>query len=149
MSAQDVVYRFDPRKMRVNSGDVPAGYWELHSCKLVRCSDLFGKKNVKREEIDLAGRIKSVEIDGVDESSKGASMLGLGAGALVGFRLFGPIGAIGGALAGQALVGTRDEVNVTVQLNDGTSFSALMDKTIYERLKMVAQRPTQSAGSSV
>lgn len=145
MGAEDLLYRMDPKKIRVNTGDISLGYWELHSMKLERSSDLSemfkpGESKTAKEEINLEGVISKLELKTIEDANPAANMVGIGVGALAGLRFFGPIGAIGGAVAGQMLVGNRHEVSVDVQLNDGRNFQATMDKAIYQRLKAIHER---------
>jgi hypothetical protein len=143
MGAEDLLYRMDPKKIRVSSGDITHGYWELHSMKLERSSELFKcstAASCPSEEINLAGQITSLELKNIEDANPAANMVGIGVGALAGLRFFGPIGAIGGAVAGQLLVGNRHEVTVEVLLNDGRKFQATMDKSIYQRLKAIHER---------
>lgn len=141
MGAEDILYRLDPKKIRVISGDITSGYWELHSMKLERSGELFKSGSGEAlEEIKLDGQITSLELKNIEDANPTANMLGIGVGALAGLRFFGPIGAIGGAVAGQMLIGNRHEVSVDVHLNDGRKFHASMDKSVFQRLKAIHER---------
>lgn len=148
-AAQDILYRFDARKIKIISGDIPAGYWELHSCILERCECPVGGSSAgadsssetsKDRKVDLDGIITRMSVKNVEDANPAANMLGVGVGALAGLRFFGPLGAIGGAVAGQMLVGNRHDVTVEVKLKNGTQFTATMDKNVYQRLQVVANR---------
>ena len=141
MGAEDLLYRMDPKKIRVTTGDITPGYWELHSMKLERSGELFKSgSSSPLEELDLNGAIEKMDVKTIEDANPGANMVGIGVGALAGLRFFGPIGAIGGAVAGQMLVGNRHDVTVDVQLSDGRKFQATMDKSIYQRLKTIHER---------
>lgn len=149
MGAEDILYRLDPKKIKVISGDIPAGYWELHSCTLVKSSDLFKTSDVieAKQEINLDQAIAKLDVKNIEDANPTANLVGVGVGALAGLRFFGPIGAIGGAVAGQMLVGNRHEVTVNVQLTDGRQFVASMDKAVYQRL--IAVHARSAAAESV
>ena len=141
MVAEDILYRFDPRKIRVMSGDIAEGYWELRGCVMNRAADLF--KEISSDPaslLDLDQQIASIEIQTVEEANKACNLAGVGIGALAGFRILGPLGAIAGAVIGQSLMGNCAELKVEVELKDGRKFVAQMDKNIHKRLKAIAAR---------
>lgn len=141
-AAEDVLYRLDPRKIRVLSGDIPLGYWELHGCVMERSSEIFknSESAAAAASVNLDQAISKLDLKNVEDANPAANLVGIGVGAFAGLRFFGPIGAIGGAVLGQTLVGNRHEVNVDVHLSDGKQFCAVMDKSVYQRLKAIANR---------
>lgn len=142
MGAEDVLYRLDPRKIHVVSGDIDPGYWELQSYKLVKSPELFNTKDPKGAsvEINLHNAIAKLDLQKIEDANPTANLVGIGVGALAGLRFFGLLGAVGGAVAGQMLAGNRHELTVEVLLQDGRHFIAQMDKNIYQRLKLIANR---------
>ncbi len=140
MQAEDVIYRFDPRKIRVVSGDVPVGYWELRGCKLVRCRDVFDGSTSDGMELDLDAKVKKLQLRKIADANPGANIVGVGLGALLGLRCCGRVGAITGAIAGQLLVGNRYDMTVDVHLTDGKQFLAHMDSAVYKRMQAVGAR---------
>jgi hypothetical protein len=144
MVAEDILYRFDPRKIKVLSGDIAEGYWELRGCVMHRVADLFKEASTDADSrLDLDQQIASIAIETVDESNQACNLAGIGIGALAGFRFFGPLGALGGAVIGQTLMGNCAELKVEVQLKDGKSFVAQMDKNIHKRLKAIEAASAQ------
>ena len=141
MGVEECFYRLDPRKIHVISGDVPAGYWDLHACVLERSGDMLKDANAADvNRLDLDDQIETVELQDINNTSSTSNLIGLGVGALAGLRFFGPLGAIGGALAAQALVGNRHDVTVSVKLKDGRHFVASMDKNLHRRLQAIKSR---------
>ncbi len=146
MGAEDILYRLDPRKIRVESGDISAGYWELHSCVMQKSPELFKETAASDAcaELNLDQMIEKLEVKNVKDANPTGNMLGVGVGALAGLRYFGPVGAIGGAVAGHLLVGNRHEMHVDVLLRDGRRFTAYMDKDVFKRMQTIAARPVES-----
>ena len=147
MKAEDYFYRLDPRKVRIVSGDIPAGYWELHGCTLERSGKLFGDAPAEikpYDRLELDRNIKRIEVQEVPDPDYSSDLLGIGVGAFVGLRFLGPLGAIGGALAGHALMGNRQQQSVDVILHDGRRFSAIMDRNVFQRLKAIEMRSESS-----
>lgn len=141
MGAEDILYRLDPTKVRAVSGDIGEGFWDLRGCSLVRSPELFGQEaETKPEQIDLDGNIQNLDIKNIKEANPTGNWVGIGVGALAGMRFFGPLGAIGGAVLGSALVGNRQEITVTVRLKSGRVFVLSMDKDVYARLKLIGER---------
>lgn len=140
MGAEDILYRLDPTKVRIISGDIAEGYWELRACSLVRSPELFSPATDDLEQVDLDGQIQNLDIKNIKDANPTGNMVGIGIGALAGLRFFGPLGAIGGALIGSAVVGNRHEITVTVRLKSGRLFVASMDKDVYARLKLIGER---------
>jgi hypothetical protein len=141
MGAEEMFYSLDPRKICVLAGDIPAGYWELHGCIMERSPSLFKETETgPANKLDLDQAIARVEMKAIKDGNPAASLVSVGVGALAGLRFFGPLGAVGGALVGQALAGNRHEVTVDVHLSDGRHFEAFMDKQIYQRLQTIAGR---------
>ncbi|MBX9573647.1 MAG: hypothetical protein K2X77_32395 [Candidatus Obscuribacterales bacterium] len=140
MGPEDILYRLDPTKVRVVSGDIAEGYWELRACSLVRSPELFAPESETREQIDLDGQIQNLDIKNIKDANPAGNWVGIGVGALTGLRFFGPLGAIGGAVLGNALVGNRHEITVTVRLKSGKMFVLSMDKDVYSRLKLIGER---------
>lgn len=147
MLAEDVLYRFDPRKVRLVSGDLPQGYWELHGCRLIRCRDMFDGSNTDSMEVNLDGCVKRLQLQKVADANPGANVLGVGVGALLGLRCCGRVGAITGAIAGQLLVGNRYDMTVKVHLTDGRHFVAHMDSAVYKRMQAVGARCAEFSDS--
>lgn len=144
MGAEDILYRLDPTKVRIVSGDIAEGYWDLRGCSLVRSPELFriaveGEAPAP-EQVDLDGQIQNLDIKNIKDANPTGNLIGIGVGALAGLRFFGPLGAIGGALVGSAVVGNRHEITVTVRLKNGRLFVASMDKDVYARLKLIGER---------
>jgi hypothetical protein len=144
MGAEDILYRLDPTKVRIVSGDIAEGYWDLRGCSLVRSPELLrvaAEGEVPEpEQVDLDGQIQNLDIKNIKDANPTGNLIGIGVGALAGLRFFGPLGAIGGALVGSALVGNRHEITVTVRLKNGRLFVASMDKDVYARLKLIGER---------
>jgi hypothetical protein len=145
MVAEQLFYCWDQRKISVESGDIPHGYWELRGCVLEQSPKIFDCHCAEKvEKINLDNAIAKIELKSIKDPNQAANVLGVGAGAVLGLRFFGLLGAIGGALAGQALCGNRTEIAATVHLTDGRSFEATMEKNLYERLKAIAARNPES-----
>jgi len=141
MSAEDILYRMDPRKIHIISGDIAPGYWELHGSTLSASPQLLKPaQSNKQQAIKLDRNIAKLDLKEIADSNPTANLVGIGVGALAGLRLFGPLGAIGGAVAGQIVMGNRHELTAEVLLQDGRQFTAQMDKNIFNRLKLIAER---------
>lgn len=137
----DVLYRLDPRKIRVISGDVEGGYWELQSLSMVRSLKLFKEADKDSSNVvSLDNAIEKLEIVNIENAHPAANIAGVAVGAWAGLRVFGPLGAIIGAVGAQALVGNRQEMTVEVQLVDGRKFVASMDTKLYKRFQALKAR---------
>lgn len=145
MGAEEFLYRLDPRKLEIVSGDLKCGFWDLRGCTLHRSPELFNSKDTNQnldpqDEVNLDRSIASLNIRSIKDANAAGNMVGIGVGALAGLRFFGPLGAVAGAIAGQAVVGNRHEVVLEILLQDGRHFVAKMDKAVYERIKVIVGR---------
>lgn len=142
MGAEDFLYKLDPTKIRVISGDIPLGFWGLHGCTLSQSPALFdlGSNENSNSSIILDGEIAALGVENIADANPTGNLIGVGVGALAGLRFFGPIGAIGGAVAGQFLLGNRHEITLSVTLKDGRHFVAIMEKSVYQRFKLIGVR---------
>ncbi len=142
MGAEDILYQLDPRKIRIVSGDVAAGYWELRGCVLKKSPELFKETETQNStsDVSLDQEIEKLNLLTIADANPAGNLLGIGVGALAGLRYFGPVGAVGGAVVGQLLVGNRHEVNLEVVLKDGRKFVTFMDKAVYMRFQTIAGR---------
>ncbi len=145
MGAESILYKMDPRKIQVTQGDIQAGFWELSGCSLVRSPELFANPAKNENDcLQLDHNIAKLELKNIENANQTANMVGIGLGALAGLRFFGPIGAIGGAVAGQVIMGNRHELTVEILLQDGRHFTASMDKAVYERFRVISQKDMEN-----
>jgi len=131
---EEIVYKLDPSKLKISSGDFAEGFWELKGSILMQLPSIPAVKDTILDSIDLLDRIESLTNEGSTHPNPIGAIMTAGAGALTGLRFFGIPGAIGGAAAGHFLSGNRQELNVHCKLKDGRSFSAMMDPKMLERL---------------
>lgn len=113
---------FNWRKVKVLGGDIQAGDWDFNG-GMMTADPATGNF----ECVTLVGEVKKLAIQTQENTKDLAKTLGL---AIVGGVLLGPLGAIGGYFAG----GSRKEVCVLIELNDGKKFLAVMDQRIYQQV---------------
>lgn len=144
MSVEDILKSMDKSRVRVLSGDLTAGYWSLRGTALVQSQELWCCKTSSVAEepapVDLDGKITNLELMSVKDTNKMGGVAGVGLGAVAGYRFFGAMGLVGGAIAGHLLMGNRTEVRVTCTLADGRSFIAVMEPPVHERFTVIANR---------
>lgn len=120
-------------KIKLISGDLPLGLWELEGT-------IFKQGATENSErIDLSTELKRVELKNQINKDPYEPFVGAGVGALVGLRLFGLIGAAGGAVAGHFLLSGRPEVSATIELKDGRTCIAVMSPAMLETLKSISK----------
>lgn len=124
---------FDQTKIKLIAGDLPLGTWAVDGTTL--------KQEVTQnsESINLASDVKSFELKGNINKDPYEGLVGAGVGAFLGLRVFGLLGAAGGALAGHYVMNGRSEVSVNIVLNDGRTCIAVMSPSMYETVKGLTQ----------
>lgn len=108
---------FDDKAVKVLAGDIQAGDWEFNMGTLWGAFD----------QVELMGRLKSVELQTEESVKKVSETLGWG---LAGGLIFGPTGFLAGILLG----GNKKEVCALCQLKDGRRFLAVMGTKTYQQL---------------
>lgn len=139
MGFENLLYRCDKNKIRVVSGDIREGFWNLDGFSLVQAPSCCGSES-PANKVELAGNLKSVNVKECRESNSIGALVGAGAGAIVGLRYYGMPGAVGGALLGNLLSGNHAQVCADVSLTDGRSFVATMSSGVFARLSAIANR---------
>lgn len=118
------------RRIKVIGGDIPAGDWDFNGGMLT------GDANAGiADVISLMGEIKKLTVQTQESVKDLAKTLGF---TIAGAVLLGPFGAVAGYFAG----GSRKEVCILCELNDGRKFVAVMDQRIYQQmlgLQMMSQ----------
>jgi len=137
---EEIVYKLDPTKLKISSGDFAEGFWELKGSILMQLPSFPATKNTVLDSVDLTDKIESLRTEGTTHPNPIGSLMSAGAGALTGLRFFGIPGAIGGAAAGHILSGNKQELNVHCKLKDGRSFIAMMDPKMLERLHQLGPK---------
>jgi len=117
--------------LKIIAGDVPSGTWELKGSRLVQSPVA---PNVVGESIVVAGNIRRLDVKDLVNKDDFEPFVGAGIGALLGFRLFGVLGAAAGAMAGHMLTKDGPAVSVTCELADGRKFIAVMPPELHQRL---------------
>ncbi len=118
-------------KVKIIAGDVPSGYWDLRGPRLTQPP--VPPKAVG-ESVELAGNVRRLDLKDMIGKDSFEPFVGAGIGALLGFRLFGFLGAAAGAMAGHMLTKDGLEVSVTCELKDGRKFIAVMAPETYQQL---------------
>lgn len=122
----------DLTRIRVIAGDIAEGTWQLQGMMLTMPGGL-GTQVI--EPIDLKKTVKTIELKDQIQRDSIEPLVGAGVGALIGLRMFGPIGAAAGGVAGHFLTKPRTEVSVKFELIDGRKFIAAMHPQTYHTLK--------------
>lgn len=130
-------------KIKIIAGDLAGGIWDLNGSLLLHTQR---SGSAASESINVADSVRRLDVKDLLNKDSFEPLLGLGLGALLGFRMFGPLGAAGGAIAGHLFTRNRLEVSVTCELTDGRKFIAVMHPTTYQRLQKVASRGNRSVG---
>jgi hypothetical protein len=117
--------------IKIIAGDVPTGNWDLRGSRLAQPPIA---PRVVGESIVLAGNIRRLDVKDLVNKDNFEPFVGAGVGALLGFRLFGVLGAVAGAVAGHLLTKDGPEVSVRCELNDGRKFIAVMSPELYQKL---------------
>ena len=108
---------FDDKTVKVLAGDIPAGDWEFST------GTLWGPF----DQIELLGKLRSVELQTEESVKKVSETLGWG---LAGGLIFGPTGFLAGILLG----GNKKEVCALCELKDGRRFLAVMATRTYQQI---------------
>lgn len=126
--------RCDSKTIRVLAGDLGQGYWEFDGRSLSRTT------NGKRDEVLLEGHMKSLDVHRQLEKDQYEPIVGAGLGALIGLGLGGPVGAAVGGVVGHCMINNSTEISVTIELDDGRSFMAVMVPQLMYRFKQMVPK---------
>lgn len=131
MSIQEFLYKRDSSKLKVIAGDIPQGLWDLTGSTM---SQVDASSKPDSQTVSLSDNIKTLTLKNDVKGDQYEGLVGAGVGALFG-RMLGPIGMVGGAVAGYLLTANGPQVSVSFELADGRSFMAVMHPDLYNRIK--------------
>ncbi len=121
----------DQSKLKVITGDISEGFWELDGTRLKKVPRTSAEAT---EVISLEKNVKIANQKDSLNKDPFEALMGGAVGALLGLR-FGPVGLIGGACAGMFLMRHTPEISVNLELNDGRRFMAVMSPAMLEKLQ--------------
>lgn len=132
MSIQEFLYKRDSSKLKVIAGDIPQGLWDLTGSTL---SQVDASSKPDSPTINLSDNIKTITLKNDVKGDQYEGLVGAGVGALLVGRFLGPIGLVGGAVAGYLLTANGPQVSVSIELADDRTFMAVMHPDLYSRIK--------------
>lgn len=123
-------------KIHVQEGDIKTGYWYLDGCEMWRYDP--GKTDTSKIKINIKNQFTSIELFSTDDKRTAS---GTGAAGLVGLAVAGPLGAVAGMLYGGK---KKNETIVMCNLGNNKMFLAVMDISVYAKLKMCVAKNSAS-----
>ncbi len=121
-------------KIKIIAGDLPQGMWEVEGSILQQVATQTS------ERIDLSKEVSKIELKSQIRKDPYEPFVGAGVGALVGLRMFGLLGAAGGAIAGHYFMAGRPEVSVNIDFKDGRACMAVMSPSMFETVKFLTNK---------
>ncbi len=124
---------FEQTKIKLIAGDLPFGTYEVEGTILKQAA------TQNSESINLTDSVKRIDLKHEVNKDQYEPFLGAGVGALIGLRVFGVLGAAGGAIAGHFLMSGKPEVSATFELKDGRTFIAVMSPNMLDTVKSISK----------
>ncbi|MBX9670566.1 MAG: hypothetical protein K2X93_23390 [Candidatus Obscuribacterales bacterium] len=124
---------FEHTKIKLIAGDLPFGTYDLDGSMLKQVA------TESSESVNLSESVKKINLKNEVTRDQYEPFVGAGVGALIGLRMFGILGAAGGAVAGHFMMSGKNEVSATFELKDGRSFIAVMSPDMLSAIRAISK----------